>query len=301
MNTTIRSTLLPCLLAIACTLSASAQKESLPDSTGLPGDQFDLTAALDAFKNAADPEQFEQSLNTADNHINNLDLDDNGEVDYVSVASIKDGDAVAVVLRVVLSPEENQDVAVIELEKTEENTALVQIRGDEELYPDSTIIEPFEEKDEETKGARGPMAPELVRVRVTVNVWSWAPVPWYFGIGYRPYVSAWYWGHWPGWWVRWHPHPWHRWHGWHAHGHGWYRPWPHCRVVHAHAMYTPHRAHSVNVHARYADAHARHARTRSAARSSAPPAGRKAGKAAKPQKQKAAPGRKTPVRSPRKR
>ena len=78
------------------------------EPTGLPGDQFSLEGALEMFKKASSPEDFEKMLNQDDNHVNNLDLNDDGEVDYIRVIDNMDGDAHALVLQVVVSATENQ-------------------------------------------------------------------------------------------------------------------------------------------------------------------------------------------------
>jgi hypothetical protein len=54
----------------ATTINASAQE----GSTGMPGDHFSLQGALEMFKQASSPEDFEKLINTADKNINNLDL-----------------------------------------------------------------------------------------------------------------------------------------------------------------------------------------------------------------------------------
>lgn len=250
-------TILSTLLTLLITGTTVAQDDTAQDSTGLPGDHFSLQGALDLFKRNIEMEKFEEELNTDSTRVNNLDLDGNGEVDHVRVETQREGDAVYVVMKVAVSATESQDVAVIGIEKTGPESATLQIIGDEELYGPNTFVEPFAEE-ESARPAKGPMAPELLGVRVAVNVWSWRPVPWCFSPRYYPYASPWGWGRYPGWWKPWRPHPWHAWHGWHRH-HGWYRPWPACRVAQAHAFYGPRRAQSAVVHARYADARARHA------------------------------------------
>jgi hypothetical protein len=265
-------TILSTLFCLTLLVPATAQEPAAPDSTGLPGDDFSLQGALDLFKRNIEMEKFEEELNTDSTHVNNLDLDGNGEIDYVRVETQREGDAVYVVMKVAVSATESQDVAVIGVEKTGEESATVQIIGDEELYGPNTFVEPFAEE-ESARPAKGPSAPELVGVRVTVNVWSWRPVPWCFSPRYYPYVSPWGWGRHPGWWKPWRPHPWHSWRGLHRH-HGWYRPWHACRINRAQAFYGPRRAHSAVVHARYADAHTRHAATRPARKATVKPAGK---------------------------
>ncbi len=262
-------TILSILLCLLLVGPMMAQDDTAPDSTGLPGDNFSLQGALDLFKNANDLEQFEQALNTEDNKVNNLDLDGDGQIDYVRVTSHKEGDAVAVVLQVPVSKGEAQDVAVIEMEKTGEENVMLQILGDDELYPAGTIIEPFEDKPDVKEG-KGPSAPELLVTHAVVNVWAWSGPRWCYSGRYYPWVSPWFYGSYPPWWKPWRPHPWHVWGGWHRH-HGWYRPWNVCRVQHANALYGPRRSHSAVVHARYADAHGRHLHARPARSDAAKP------------------------------
>ena len=250
------------LVATAIALSAMAQ-EPQADSTGLPGDNFSLAGALDLFKRNIEMEKFEEELNTDSTHVNNLDLDGNGETDYVRVETKREENAVYVVMKVAVSATESQDVAVIAIEKTGEESATLQIIGDEDLYPANTFVEPFAEQ-EEAVPTKGPMAPAIVGVHVTVNVWFWRPIPWCFSPRYYPYISPWYWAYYPGWWRPWRPHHWHAWHGWHHHHHMWYRPWNSCRVERARAIYAPRRARSAAVHGRYRDAHERHIKAKPA-------------------------------------
>ena len=91
-----------------------AQDPSGQDSTGLPGDDFSLSGALEMFKKSSSPEEFERMLNTEGNHVNNLDLNGDGEIDYVQVIDTMYRNVHAFVLRVEVSPTESQDVAVIE-------------------------------------------------------------------------------------------------------------------------------------------------------------------------------------------
>lgn len=175
------------------------QGSSEQDSTGLPGDNFSLQGALEMFQKASSPEEFERSINTGDNHVNNLDLNDDGEVDYVRVIDKMDKDVHAFVLQVPVSETENRDVAVIELEKTGENSAVVQIIGDEDIYGEQKIIEPKGKNEEdamdEEGGGNGPSvttppvySPAPV---VVVNVWAWPCVRFVYAPAYRVWVSPW--------------------------------------------------------------------------------------------------------------
>lgn len=124
------------------TTSLNAQMNSDEDSTGLPGDNFSLEGALAMFQKASSPEEFEKMLNTQDNHVNNLDLNGDGQIDYVRVIDKSDGKNHAFVLQVPVSETESQDIAVIELEKSGDKDATLQIVGDEDIYGEQTYVEP---------------------------------------------------------------------------------------------------------------------------------------------------------------
>ncbi|MEW6469994.1 MAG: hypothetical protein AB1458_13785 [Bacteroidota bacterium] len=240
--------------------SALAQKDAevnTADSTGLPGDHFSLEGALELFKKATSLEDFEKQLNSENNHVNNLDLNGDNEIDYVRVVDHKDADAHAIVLQVPVSSTESQDVAVIELEKAGKDSAILQIVGDPELYGDSAIVEPFAETEgvDKNDDGKGPAPAKLMYWRVVVNVWWWPCVKFVYGPTYTVWISPWYWHHYPVWWKPWKPHPW-RWH--HKHCHPYRHHYHHVhvhRVKKAHVHYGPHRKTSVVVKTKYKPNH----------------------------------------------
>ncbi|MFZ5551798.1 MAG: hypothetical protein ACOZCO_01685 [Bacteroidota bacterium] len=235
-------------LFISAGLRAGTDDEK--DSLGLPGDNLDLYGVMDLFKKATSLEEFEKALNTESNHINNLDLNGDDEIDYIRVSDFTDSNAHAIILQVPVSAEESQDVAVIELESPEQEKAYVQIVGDEELYGENYIVEPFEESDDKS--------PLEKQIRVVVNVWAWPCVRFVYAPVYRPWVSPWKWRAYPNWWKPWRPVAWHIHWGhvrpYHAHFHRTYV----YRGARAHRYYHNHRVASATVHARYAPAHQHH-------------------------------------------
>lgn len=237
-----------CLTALICAGHLQAQTRALVDSTGLPGDDFELAGALEMFKSAQNLEAFERALNEEASKVNNLDLDGDGQVDHIRVVDHQNGSAHAIVLQVALSKSEVQDVAVIELEKTGEAEAVLQIRGAEELYGTDVLVEPLAEEDAGTAPAKGPSAPELARVQVWVNVWAWPCVTWIYGPNYVTWNSPWYWGHYPPWWRPWRPMGWRAWYRWNRPYHVWYRPVYVCSVPNAHAVYRPRASYSPRIH-----------------------------------------------------
>lgn len=264
--------ILPLLILVS--FSSASGQEADTDSTGLPGDNFSLQGALQMFQKAGSPEEFEKLVNSADNNVNNLDLDGDGETDYIRVIDKTGKNVHALVLQVPVSGSEAQDIAVIEIEKTGDTTAVIQIIGDEDIYGEEKIVEPAGEGDEDDeafidhyydRSLSGPntsfdgMAP----ARIIVNVWFWPSVRFVYAPVYRPWISPWRWHYYPAWWKPWRPLAWNVWRP---------RPWVYHRsfvVVHthravrAHAIYRPARVSSVTVRARHASAMGNYRVTRS--------------------------------------
>jgi hypothetical protein len=258
------------LIAFCATLAVvqlgNAQGAS-SDSTGLPGDNFSLQGALQLFQKANSPEEFEKLLNTEENHINNLDLNGDGDIDYVRVVGKREKDVHAFVLQVPVSEKESQDIAVIELEKTGDANAIVQIIGDEDIYGEQTIVEPGEDDDEggeNNEGGGGPSLgssfPNYLTPPIVVNVWGWPCVRFVYAPTYVVWVSPWRWAAYPAWWRPWRPLAWRVFHPFRIrHRVGFAVVRTH-RVVHAHRIYAPGRRVSVSVTARHGGA-VKHYRT----------------------------------------
>jgi hypothetical protein len=234
------------IIIAACLITGSsiyAQKQA--DSLGLPGDNFDLPGALEMFKKSSTPEEFEKAINKNDNEVNNLDLNGDGEVDYVKVIDKKEGDAHTMVLQVEVAKNEIQDIAVIEIEKTKDGNAHIQIVGDEELYGKDYIVEPKEEKTVSTEKIKSDSETDDVYKSkednstfnnnnnnsntvyynndptVYVNVYPWPMVQYIYTPTYVVWMSPWYYGYYPGWWNPWRPIYWrnHYWRAQHYHHH----------------------------------------------------------------------------------
>ena len=231
--------------------STNAQSSIERDSTGLPGDHFSLEGALELFKKASSPEDFEKKLNQEDFDVNNLDLNEDGNIDYIRVVDNAEGDAHAIVLQVPVSVAESQDIAVIEIEKTGEEEAVLQIVGDDLLYGDSIIVEPYEIATNED--GRGPC---VVVERVFVNVYLWPSVRYIYGPRYRSYASPYRWGHYPNWWRPWRPRTYRTFRTLNRVYQPNYRVTTTHRVVKAHRVYAPKRKTSTTVHARTSAKHA---------------------------------------------
>lgn len=231
-------------------LPSVAQDITAPDSTGLLGDGLDLTAVLNLFKDAESLEQFEENLNKEKSGINNLDLNADGETDYIRVEDQMEGDVHAIILQVAISESESQDIAAIEIEKTGAEEASLQIVGDEEIYGEDYIVEPVDNSSEKSPAALAP--------RVIVNVWLWPSVRFVYAPGYKRWVSPWRWSLYPKWWKPWRPVRWGVYHRRHVMFHRSYRVVRVHRCTRAHAVYRAHRRTSAVVQKRHAAAHKRH-------------------------------------------
>ena len=210
----------------------------------VPGDHFSLEGALELFKKASSPEEFERLLNSADSKVNNLDLNEDGYVDYIKVIDRNEGNVHAFILQAIVSEREYQDVAVIELEKLADGKAVLQITGDADIYGMETIIEPTEEVRVN--------AGTTVQRRV-VNVWTWPSVRYVYSPYYAGWVSPWRYSLRPVWWSAWGPVAYYEYYPyWNP-----YRPYYSVcythRVSYARQLYQPYRTTSVTVYKRHND------------------------------------------------
>ena len=227
------------IFSILFSVSLIAQEE-----TGMPGDHFSLEGALDLFKKASSIEEYEELLNKEDNAVNNLDLNQDGDIDFIKVIAHTQEDVHTITLQAPISQKESQDIAVIAIEKTGSEQATLQIIGDEEIYGEEVIIEPYDL--EASSSGNGPSV-DFTFARVVVNVWFWPSVRHIYRPIYRPYVSPYYWGYYPRWWRSWRPVSWAvyspRVRVWNVG----FRVTPTIRVTRARNVYVPRRTTSVTV------------------------------------------------------
>lgn len=192
----------------------------------MPGDNLDLNAVLDLFKNSKNIEDFENKLNSEKTKVNNLDLNEDGYVDYIRVVDYVKDNAHLITLQVAFTADEVQDVAVIELDRKDDKT-VVQIVGDEALYGRDYIIEPKTENE-----------------KVAYNASTWTSVQYIYGPSYIVYVSPWYYGFYPHWHNPWRPYSWNVYYGYVHPYYAYYRPCGYYRSYHAHHYYYGHKSYS---------------------------------------------------------
>jgi hypothetical protein len=231
------------LSVLAIVMSASTSYSQQLDAQ-VPGDHFSLEGALELFKKSESPEDFERLLNLPDSKVNNLDLNGDGYIDYIRVFDRYEGNVHAFILQAVVSDQESQDIAVIELEKLANGKAVLQIIGDADVYGVETIIEPTTE----VRTYAGTTTSSSV-----VNVWTWPSVRYVYSPYYSSWYSPWGWHAYPIWWHTWRPVSYVHYHPVYVT----YRPYySYChtrRIVHAHHIYRPYRATSVFVYNRHRD------------------------------------------------
>ncbi len=155
---------------------------------------LDLKVVAKLFAEAKNLEEFETMLNNPDSAFCNLDLNGDGQVDYLRVVETGEGNKRLIVLQAILAKDIFQDVASIYVEKDAKDEVKVQIVGDEYVYGTNYVIEP------------------VFVYRPVIYDWFWCDA-WYV------WNSPWYWGYYPGWWYT---------HSCWAHD--WY--WHHCYAFH---------------------------------------------------------------------
>ncbi|MFT6245845.1 MAG: hypothetical protein ACJA0U_003143 [Salibacteraceae bacterium] len=221
------------ILLLCMSFFASTAMATEADSTGLEGDNLDLNAVLELFKESESPEDFEKKLNSEGSDVNNLDLNEDGEVDYIRVIDAGDSTSHALTLQVPVTESESQDIAVIEMEKTTEETVNVQVVGDAELYGENYILVP----QAKTNSV------------VMLNAHAWRPVRFMFAPRYVFYASPWRYRHHPKWYRPWKRVHWNVYNGRVNRRRGYCRriPTRHFHKAHHHYHHT-HSAHFHNSH-----------------------------------------------------
>ena len=251
MKKLICTTILTVLMASA---AVAGRQDNPEEYLGLPGDNLNLYAVMNLFQESETLEAFEKSLNDENSRINNLDLNNDGYVDYLTVSDYVNGEDHTIVLRSVLDRNESQDVAVFTVEKLRNGEVRIQLIGDEALYGRNYIVEPIY-AETPNPGYRGRT---VQRNNVTVvtttyyEVAAWPVISYIYSPRYVIWRSNWYWGYYPAYYRPWAPFYWHAYYGYHSHWYphyySCYRHWHEPRWHHYHDYYyTSVRAYSPNV------------------------------------------------------
>lgn len=171
MKTSILS--LIAILTIAYTVPGMAgqriQIEALNDDISY---SLDLKAIASIFGDSHNLEDFERRINDYDSRISNLDLNSDGDVDYLRVIETSENNTHLVVIQAVLDRDVYQDVATIVVERDRYRRSYVQIIGDPYIYGVNYIIEPVFYR--------------------TPRIYSW-----FWSLNYYRWKSPYHWGYYP--------------------------------------------------------------------------------------------------------
>ena len=137
-------------------------------------DNLDLDAVASIFGDSENLEDFEYRLNNPETRISNLDLNEDGYVDYLRVIENSSEQNSLVIIQAVLDDNIYQDVATVEVERVQYGNPRIQVVGDAYLYGRNYIIEP-------------------VYVR-TPLIFSF-----FWGPRYKVWHSPYHWSHYPNW------------------------------------------------------------------------------------------------------
>lgn len=134
---------------------------------------LDLKAVATAFGESKNLEDFERRINDYDSGISNLDLNNDGQVDYLRVIEKNENNVHVVVIQAVLDEDVYQNVASIVVDKNQYNdNTTVQVIGDPYIYGSNYIIEPA--------------------YIYTPSIFSF-----FWGADYYAWHSPYYWGYYP--------------------------------------------------------------------------------------------------------
>jgi hypothetical protein len=250
----MKKLILTSILALLVAAGASAIPQDYPEEyLGLPGDNLNLYAVMKLFQESETLEGFERNVNSENSRINNLDLNGDNLIDYITVHDYVDGDVHSIVLRVALNRNEFQDVAVFTVQKFRDGSAQIQLVGDEELYGSNYIIEPIYDETPNPGYTGSPSQRATVTVVRTTpyEVALWPVVRYIYLPNYVIWRSSWYWGYYPSYWNPWRPYYWHYYYGyhynWYHHYYNHYRHWDHYRY----ARYNDYYYRTVRAHSPY--------------------------------------------------
>jgi hypothetical protein len=249
------------ILAALITAGTTIMAQEYPDEyLGLPGDNLNLYAVMNLFQKSQTLEDFERDLNAQNSRINNLDLNGDYLVDYITVNDYVDGNVHNIVLRVELNRNETQDVAVFTVQRFRNGSVQIQLVGDEALYGRNYIVEPIYDDYYAGRGRSG------INIDVVVaspfDIARWPLIRFMYYPGYTCWNSSWHWGYYPSYWNPWRPFYWDYYYGYHYNNYPdyyrHYHRWDHNRYNRYNDFYFDRiRSHSPMVSHRIRDGHYR--------------------------------------------
>lgn len=178
MKTKITTLLIALLLIIGNAIQAQNVITVTANNSDI-SDNLNLEAIATIFGESKNLQQFEEQLNNPNNKISNLDLNQDGYVDYIRVVEHYENGVYLITLQDVLGENLYQDIATIDVERNTSGTVSVQIIGNPYIYGANYIIEP------------------IYVTRPLIFSYFWNPY-------YRLWTSPYYWNHYPRYFRFWH-------------------------------------------------------------------------------------------------
>jgi hypothetical protein len=204
-------------------------------------EQISLEGLLELCKKSNNPEDLEKAINTNTSAIHNIDLNDDGQTDYLYVEDITEENLHMLFIRTEIKENEDQDIAVIEIEKAGEQVVYVRAIADSTLFGEDLSIEPKDEKELNSGGKGGPYMSEC-KVRLwRANCWGWPIVKTLYMPSYRPWVSPYRIRRLPPWYSPWRPVPNKMFRAHVLPPMAFYKPFPYRRAALANKLYKIHR------------------------------------------------------------
>ncbi|TDR31066.1 hypothetical protein [Hydromonas duriensis] len=162
-------------LAVCALLVLSApafsKDTAMTISTNKVGENLDLELVSAEFGAAKDLEDFEKRLNDPKTQVSNLDLNNDGQVDYLIVSERKDNNVHYVDIDASIGQDKKQTVATIQVNKSSSSES-IQIIGETSIYGTNYVY-----------------VPTYVQPPVFFTLF-WVST-------YQPWYSPWHWGYYP--------------------------------------------------------------------------------------------------------
>lgn len=139
---------------------------------------LNLDAVAEVFKESDNLKEFERALNDPDVFLNNLDLNSDGEVDFIRVLEEEKEGGRLIILQAILGENAYTDVAYIDIVKEEGGDMQMQIRGESSLYGENTYYVPQ-----------------------STHLSTWPIIISLYDPFYEYYYSPFSWNYYPSWWT----------------------------------------------------------------------------------------------------
>ena len=165
-----------CMFIGILSLPAEDRVIVVSPATELNGN-LDLAAVAEVFKESESLQDFERALNDPDVLLNNLDLDGDGEVDFIRVLEEEKEEGRLIVLQVIMGENAFADVAYIDIAREDDGEYEMQIRGETSLYGEDYYYIPE---------------------KTTIS--TWPIIVSLYDPFYDYYYSPYSWNHYPDWW-----------------------------------------------------------------------------------------------------